>query len=186
MSEQTNDAPTTPTPQVDYERLGETIGSGLANAIRETAPRRKITAGEYAERERTRRNAPKLEFYLVMQNDRMVNEDSLNAKEIALLNRINRSGRYINRKVEVLLDANVDGSALRFRYKNGSPDDRFELRGEFRSFEDMLTQIVEAQAIENEDEAVHKAAIEEIKARGRGTNATAAQPAQRNHFGKGK
>ena len=74
---------------------------------------------------------------------------SLTDQEINLMNRLSRSGRYLDRLVEVIVGA--DG--VEVRYNDKTNDQRNENAGKWRSTAEMLEQIVKVMDLENEEEA---------------------------------
>lgn len=157
---------------LDYDKLGAAIGGAVAAGIAATT-RRKVSNGEYEQKWKAGR---KRLIPTVFQNSFPLATENLQNDVVDLLNKINRSGRYCNRLVEVIytLDGGTQPVVL-LRYNNQTPDQRFEMRGYIRNFKDMIQQIVDEQAVENERDENQRAAIEELQ-RGK----------SRNHFGKGK
>jgi hypothetical protein len=148
---------------IDYEQLGNTIATAVAKGI-SAESRRTVKFGEYLQRQ----NAGREKMTVVaFQNDRQIDAGVLSNAEILLLNSISRSGRYFDRKVEVIYQTNGIDRVVYFRYNNKSTDDRFDLRGYFRNLTEMLKQIVAEQAVENEEEEAEKAAVAEIRKQGR-------------------
>ena len=132
-----SDTTTTPTPPINLgiDDLREVLGMN----------RKKVTYGEYT-RNRNK-NRPKLrrESY---QNDARIEPDSLSIAEISLLNRITHSGRYIDRKVEVVINTDSAEEVVYIRWHNRTADQRSDLKGLAPSFENILQQIVTAQEAE--------------------------------------
>lgn len=167
-----------PVQDIDYEKLGSAIGDAVSKGIAATQ-RPKVTVGQYVRRPysvfhtegKGDHARPKL-TRTCWQNDSWLNPDRLMDSEIRLLNRITHSGRYINRMVEVVVLPNGAEDEVFVRFHNSTHDQRFELKGYVRNFEDMLTQIVEKQEEEDRIKALETAHREELRAR-----------AQRPHFG---
>lgn len=146
-------APETPVTHEQLSDFGHQIADGIAAGIASTAPK-KVSFGAYAKREAIGRSKLKRECY---QNGFRMEGRVLSNKEINLLNQIHRSGRYIDRKVEVVVKKEgANDEIVYISYKNKTVDDRFEFRGYVRSLEDMLQQIVQAQAEEDETEGLTK------------------------------
>lgn len=149
--------------------LGKIIADGIAAGLAANNPK-KVTFGQYDPKtpfHPNKKQALKLtrECY---ENGYLMRETQLFNAEIALLNKINRSGRYIDRLVEVIVRNDGSEEVVELRFKNRTVDQRFELKGRVRSMLDMLEQIVAAQDIENaEDKPV-------------------AAPTQRRPFGENK
>ncbi len=91
------------------------------------------------------------------QNGVKIEYASTYDKEIALLNRITHSGRYINRLVEVVVSQEGADDTVDIRFNNKTPDMQMELKGYCRNFVDMLEQIVDAQEMEDLEAEERKA-----------------------------
>lgn len=142
--------PASPTPQ-NASELGRQIAEGIAAGIALTAPK-KVSFGQYASRENKGRSKLRRECY---QNGHFIHDRVLTNKEIQLLNRITRSGRYIDRRVEVIVKQEDNNpEVLYLKYKDKTVDERFEFRGYVKSLEDMLQQIVTAQDAEDKANGV--------------------------------
>lgn len=159
---------------IDMKALGQIIAEGVAQGIAAGQPPKTVRFGEYLRRVNKGRSQLQC---VAFQNDKQIDPGVLTNEEIDLLNEINRSGRYFDRKVEVLYQAAGNDKVVYIRYNNKSTDQRFELRGEFRNFTDCIRQIVEKQAEENEKDEKQRQAIAAL------TDNPVARP--RNHFGKG-
>jgi hypothetical protein len=125
----------------------EQLVKAFADALRMTAPPRFIQIGEYD---------PKTSWHPVaseahtltrkcFQNGFPLNPDQMSNKEIDLLNAIDRSGRYIDRLVEVILADEGAEEVVYIRYRNKTEDQRNAIRSHIRTLDDMLGQIVAAQ-----------------------------------------
>lgn len=159
--------------------LGKTIGDAVASGIAATT-RRKVTFGEYEQRgprnsyhPNSRAETPKLKRQ-AWQNDTLLQESTLFDREISLLNRITHSGRYMDRKVEVICTEDD----VYIRYNNKTPDQRFELKNHFRSLTELLEVVVKAQEAEDK-EAKETAEFQLAEKQLR-------QAAKERHFGSGK
>lgn len=126
---------------------GAELTKAFAEALKLSAPPRYIQIGEYD---------PKTPWHPIAaeahklkracyQNGVLLNPDQMSNKEIDLLNAIDRSGRYIERLVEVILADDSTDEAIYIRYRNATEDQRNALRAQIRSFSDMIQQIVTAQ-----------------------------------------
>lgn len=136
--------------------FGKSIGDSIVQGMAANAPRRKVTFGEYDPKTFAQPNK-RLTLRLnrdCFQNGGWMNPNSMNNAEIRLLNSITHSGRYIDRTVEVIIGQNGSEDEVHLRYKNKTIAQRLELAGKFRNLEDMLTQIVAAQAVEREQDDV--------------------------------
>ncbi len=159
------------------------ITSGIAAGINEARPQ-KVTPGRYdpktpfqPDKSKTRRL--KRATY---QNGTRLNPIQMFNSEIDLANKIVRSGRYINRLVEVIVHQDGSEEVVEIRYKNRSVDDRMELKSAFRSLEELLSKIVTEQdeklaeegALKAERKAFSSKATEEARARAAAREAEAA------------
>lgn len=147
------DTPTTPPPgMINMTDFAAAIGASVSAAMEKANPK-KETFGAYTRRV----NAGKHKLLReTMQNGARVDGNVLSNTEIDLLNALDRTGRYINRLVEVIVRDEGTEETVEIRYNNKTRDQMFELRGYIRSFTDMLQQIVEAQAAENAAEEEHQ------------------------------
>lgn len=149
MSTESNDpdaseTPNTPGPgMVSMNDLASAIGASVASAMEARDSKgRKVTFGEF----QRKRNVGKTKLTRhVFQNGFQLNPSRLKNNQIELLNRLNRTGRYIERKIEVLIREDGADEFIEIRYANKSADQRMELRGYIRNFTDMLEQIVKEQ-----------------------------------------
>jgi hypothetical protein len=126
---------------------GEALTKAFADALKLSAPPRFIQIGEYDPKTpwhpiASEAHTLKRECY---QNGILLNADQMTNKEIDLLNAIDRSGRYIERLVEVILNDDGAEEKLYIRYRNATEDQRNALRTNIRNFADMMQQIVTAQ-----------------------------------------
>lgn len=128
------------------------IGKAVADGIAANT-RRKITFGEYEAmgprnvyHPKSKAETPQLKRN-VWQNDSMLQHSTLFDREVVLFNRITHSGRYCDRKVEVICTEDD----IYIRYNNKTADQRFELKNHFRSMEELLTIIVTEQEREDKE-----------------------------------
>ena len=136
------------------DSLGQTIGQAVADGMaKHTRP--KVPYGHYIKKIHSSLHqdpnfpsGPPLQKEVFI-NGIHANEHGLLDSEINLLNRLSRSGRYIDRLVEVIVGA--DG--LEIRYNDQTNDQRNENTGKWRSMTDLLTQVVAAMDLENTEEA---------------------------------
>lgn len=147
----------------DFAAMGESIGASVAAGMAKSE-RRKVTFGEYQKKPHSTThpdpkypNGPLLTHECWINGDRAVTS-SLNDREITFLNQLTHSGRYINRLVEVMFGADE----IRIHWNNKTNDQRNEAAKMWRSFEDMMGQIIAAQVVEDREEEV---LIEEKQAR---------------------
>ncbi len=141
--------------------LGKAIADGIAAGAAASAPPRKITFGEYQRRpdpvyHPLGKQGPQMKRPY-FQNGVKIEYASTYDKEIALLNRITHSGRYINRLVEVVVSQEGADDTVDIRFNNKTPDMQMELKGYCRNFVDMLEQIVDAQEMEDLEAEERKA-----------------------------
>ncbi len=136
-------ADTPETTAANLASFGTLIANAIADGIAKNTPK-KVSFGDYA-----RRNIrPVLKRDTYHCGVRCAVSQLSNA-EIHLLNKIDRSGRYINRLVEVIVRNEGSDETVEIRDTSKSIDQRSELRKYVRDFEDLVRQIVKAQ--ENED-----------------------------------
>ena len=131
------------TPQdISTDQLAEAVARGITAA---QGPK-KLTPGQYAKRERERNPKPALKRP-VYQNGYSVDVDSgaVTAEAITLMNRITTSGRYLGRRVEVIVRNDPNDKAVEIRYPNKSIDQRMENAQFFTSFTDLVRKIVAEQ-----------------------------------------
>jgi hypothetical protein len=83
------------------------------------------------------------------QNGFLMDPDQLDNVTIDALNQITRSGRYLDRLVEVIVREDGADETVELRYANRSSDQRNAIKGVAKSIGDMLTQIVAAQQAED-------------------------------------
>lgn len=159
--------------------LGTTIGAAVASGIAATT-RRKITNGEYAllgprnsYHPKSKAETPILKRQ-AWQNDTQLHEGTLFDREVVLLNRITHSGRYFDRKVEVI---STDDDVY-IRYNNKTNDQRNELKNAFRSLLELLEEVVKVQEREDKD-AKEMAEFQLAEKQTR-------EAAKERHFGRGK
>jgi hypothetical protein len=126
--------------------LGEDIAKGIA-----ASTRRKVTFGEYdalgprnSYHPKSKAETPVLKRNF-WQNGAQLNHSTLFDREIELLNRITHSGRYMDRKVEIIYTP----EDVHIRYANKSPDQRMELKNFFRSLQELLETVVKEQEAED-------------------------------------
>ena len=126
---------------LDTSELASQISKGIAEGIAESRPK-KLSFGQYTKREALRNPKPKFKpQHTFAQNGFPMRHETLTAEEIALLNRITRGGRYVNRKVEVVYKDESGDISVNFVYPNRTVDQRMDYRFNLR-------QIVEEQEAE--------------------------------------
>lgn len=159
--------------------LGTTIGAAVAQGIAQTT-RRKVTNGEYQQlgprnsyHPKSKAETPTLKRQ-AWQNDTMLQDSTLYDREIELLNRITHSGRYMDRKVEVIFTEDD----IYIRYNNRTSDQRFELKNHFRSLLELLENVVKVQEQEDKD-AKETAEFQLAEKQTR-------EAAKERHFGRGQ
>lgn len=155
----TQTLPTEAPPQMDQMALlAKMIADGVAAGIANQNPQ-KVTAGRYDPRTPFHPNKAKAarmsrKYYV---NGRVLDHDTTFDEEIRLLNQITHSGRYIDRRVEVIVNNDSAEQDVEIRWKCKTPDDRFEAAAFFKSQLDMLQQVVTAQKAEDEEDELERA-----------------------------
>lgn len=147
--------------------LGEVIGRAVSDGmVAHTRP--KVSIGQYL----AKRNAGRAVLArTTYQNDKLVDAGVLDNEEIDLLNKITRSGRYIDRKVEVLVGSDGVDEVVVFRYHDKTKEQQWALVGSgVINFKAMLRMIV------NEQQAALDAEERE----------SVVNEQKRRHFGSGK
>ncbi len=138
----------------------EQLVNAFAEAMARNAPKRKITIGEYDPKTWAHPNkakAVKLTRPFLICGV-VADEGQLHDSEVALMNRIDRSGRYLDRLVEVIVrDEGVD-EMVEIRWAARTTDQRnahaaaiVRLPGDVSGFAAMMRQIVEAQQVEEKE-----------------------------------
>lgn len=144
--------PTTAEQVISTTSLND-LGKAIAEGIASQNPK-KLTFGQYQARENRGRVKLRLKAY---QNGIPIDESVLSNEEIKLFNQIDRSGRYIDRRVEVLYNDDMGEKSVDIRYKNKTADDRFEFRGFVRNIADLLKQVIEANKADDDANGVVEA-----------------------------
>lgn len=165
--------------QANQADFGTTIGTAVAQGIAATT-RRKMTYGEYdalgprnSYHPKSKAETPVLKRQ-AWQNDTPLMHNTLKDREVLLLNRLTHSGRYMDRKVEIIFTEDD----VYIRYNNKTADQRFELKNHFRSLEELLEQVVKEQEAEDKEAketADYQLAEKQLR-----------QAAKERHFGSGK
>jgi hypothetical protein len=112
---------------------------------------RKIGIGEYDPRtpwHPIKADAHKL-TRTCFQNGHLLDDEQLFNEEIDALNRIVRSGRYLDRLVEVIVRDEGPDETVEIRFASRTADQRNAVQRLCRDFKDMLEQIVVAQQAED-------------------------------------
>lgn len=150
---------------LNQDGLGESIGNAVAAGMAKHS-RPKVSYGQYIQHLHSALhtdpkfpNGPELKREAWFNGARAEQHSLLDA-EINLLNRVTRSGRYIDRLVEV----SVGLDAVEIRYNDKTNDQRNENAGKWRSITDLLTQVVAAMDAENEEEAAQREEAAEVRA----------------------
>lgn len=155
-----NDSAQAPINVVEASVVGEAIARGIAEGLKAVAPPRKVEFGEFDGKspfDVTKDGSPKTKLTRdCFQNGAKMRPEMLFDEEIKLLNRIVRSGRYINRMVEVIVRDEGSDSVVELRYKNKTADQRSELKTEVKDLRTMLRRIVDEQDVEIENETPAK------------------------------
>lgn len=150
-----------PTQMFSLADFGKVIGDAVAKGIAESTPPpppRRVSFGEYQRRPTLYHpkgpQGPKM-ARAYSQNSLLLDYATTYDRDILLLNRITHSGRYIDRKVEVILNNDNAEESVDIRYHDRTADHRLDMKAVVRDFTHMLTQIVEAQEEEDREEQEH-------------------------------
>lgn len=124
------------------------MGRVIADAIRDSAPKR-VTVGQYDPQSPfhpDKKTQAKLKVTCV-KNGMVLNHATLHDAEVRLINQL-KSGRYINRLVEVILRPAEPGEmpVVEIRYKWATMNDRLAVRAHWSSFKDLLEKIIAEQS----------------------------------------
>lgn len=143
-------------PSVNGNDLGKTISDAIQAGMAANAPVRKVSFGEYQKRAHTPFSDGSVKLTReCFQWGHALRADALTNREITLLNKIDRSGRYINRMVEVVVNQEGADETVMIRWKCATPDDRMAIAPYIQSFEHCLEQIVAAQVAEDSEDVVN-------------------------------
>jgi len=150
-----DDEPTGPPPGME---LAKAIGDAVAEGMAKNNPQ-KVKYGAYLKRPTKEHPlgilGPKLARTYVL-NGRQIEYSSVDDTQINLLNAITHSGRYIDRRVEIIVrDEGGDVQSVEIRYPSKKVDDRMENKNFFRNFTDLCQKVVDEQAIERQEEEEH-------------------------------
>lgn len=140
--ENTSEQTITMTPAQLQEQFAIMLGNAVADGMAKHSPK-KQTFGEYQRKINAGRSKLTRQCF---ENGLLMHEEVLSNLEIDLLNKLDRSGRYLNRLVEVVISNEGADQSVELRYNCRTRDQMFALRGEAKSLEDMLLQIVDLQA----------------------------------------
>ncbi len=142
-----------PTPKQTFnmEDFGRIIGDAVAAGIAKNTPK-KVTFGQFIARPTKLHpqgtKGPQLTRTCSM-NGFTVDYNTTSDTDIDLLNRITHSGRYIDRKVEVIVNTDSAEETVMIRWACRTPDQRFEVGALAKDSTDLLQQIVAAQEVED-------------------------------------
>lgn len=133
-------------PRSEYLDVGLAVRDGIAEALKSIAPR-KQPFGRYDPKSPFHKSKafPKL-TRPCFQNGIQLFEQTLFDEEIELLNQVHRPGRYLGRKIDVIVRNEGSEESVEIRYKESTVDDRMELKSLFTSLRMLLTLIVAEQA----------------------------------------
>lgn len=172
-----SDTQTLPTPsdsqyEAMFTRMAEKIAAGVTSGMAANMPKKKVTFGEYWAKTPFHPTRPgAIKFTRVYaQNGVAVNWETCYDAEAALLNRITRSGRYIDRLVEVIVSQEGNDESVDIRFHNKLPGQQMEMAHKVKNFEHMLQQIVDVQDAEDAEDALDAATRPEPKPRHFGDN----------------
>jgi hypothetical protein len=136
-----------PLPAIDMSVFASMIGAAVQQAQEQSNPKR-VTFGKYIAKKNAGRPKLTRDCY---QNGRVIDAGVLSNEEINLLNKIDRTGRYIDRMVEVVVREEGADETVDIRFSNKTAA-AFELKGRARNFEHILEQIVAAQVEERKED----------------------------------
>jgi hypothetical protein len=134
--------------QISDEAIGKLAGA-ISSGIVQSQPAKKIEITDYKVKTpwnpegNTKR--PTLSRQ-TLQNGYEVSEHFLTDEEIRLFNEL-KPGRYLNRKIEVIVRESENGSAdtVDLRYPNKTIDQRYDLKALASNLEDLLRKIIAEQ-----------------------------------------
>lgn len=127
------------------------ISQGIAAGMQGMLPKQKVEFGDFDPKSPfdivvNGKSLPRPELRRVTyQNGFRIMPERMTHREIELCNQLRKSGRYINRVVELVVRDEGAAEVVYINYNNRSIEQRFENKGLWRSFEDLLQQIVNAQ-----------------------------------------
>lgn len=127
--------------------IGRQIAEGISEGLREIAPPRRVKPGSSAFDPKTpfrSHKGPRLKG-TVYENGVACDEDRLTDTEIGLCNRITRSGRYLNRIVDVRVSDDAGARVVLLSFLDKSPDQRMMNKDHFRNLTELLTNVVAEQ-----------------------------------------
>jgi len=141
--------------ETQTDALGDRIAAGIAAGIAATQGPRKLSIGQYQ-----RAHARKVKLLReTTQNTHTLFLENLTDDQVKLLNRVHRSGRYLNKKVQVIVKNEgqpISEQSVHIMYSDATPDQRMENYKLFKDFTDLVKQIVDEQDIETENEQIDK------------------------------
>jgi hypothetical protein len=128
----------------------DAFAAALATAMQTVAGPKKVTFGEYARRPSIGHplgpKGPKL-LRDCYHNGFRIEYATSTDEQIELLNKIDRAGRYFDRKVEIVF--REDDNTIDIRWACATADQRFGMTRYFHSLEDMLAKIVAVNEAED-------------------------------------
>lgn len=147
----TTSTPALAAPAVDLGAFSKMIGDAVAQGITAANPRKK-SFGQYdKERKEKARKAGRQELTRqCYQNGILLSEESLTNKEIECFNAIDRTGRYLDRFVEVIVRDLGSEEVVELRYPDKTNDHRNKFMRLAGTLEHALELVVKAQKAEGE------------------------------------
>jgi hypothetical protein len=127
--------------------IGDRIAEGISRGMEQLAPPKRIKPGSSLFDPKSpfrSKKGPRLKG-TAYQNGILINDDQCYDREIELLNSITRSGRYINRIVEVILSDDAGQRVVLLRYPDKTIDQRMDNKSNWRNFKELLELIVNEQ-----------------------------------------
>lgn len=128
------------------EDIGDRIADGISRGMEALAPKRIKPGSSLFDPKSPFRSkkGPRLKGD-VYHNGIKLNEDQLYDDEIVNLNNIKRSGRYIDRLVEVIVSDDAGVRVVLIKHPDRTIDQRMDNKGHWRSLRELLKLIVEEQ-----------------------------------------
>ena len=126
--------------------IGDRIAEGITKGLQDMAPKRIKPGSSLFDPHSPFRSkkGPTLKGD-VYQNGIKLNQEQLYDKEIELCNKITKSGRYIDRLVEVRVSDDAGARVVLISYPDKSVDQRMANKDHWRNLRELLELIVEQQ-----------------------------------------
>lgn len=134
--------------------IADGISKGISEGLEKAAGPKKVTFGRFDPRtpfHPKKAEVPRL-TRVCFQNGRRMNPELLHDEEIRLLNKIHRGGRYIGKRVHVVIRDEGDDASLDLQYRDQTADQRFDNKSSWIDMKEMLTKILAEQTEIEESE----------------------------------